>query len=339
MSAEIPSSQSELPDSNTQAHRSAQSADGETARIVASGEAPWGDIVQTQVAAFSDHLQRSGVRFLPAADEQSVALLADQFAKKAAPVTESETVTEAPAQSSTQRPQQVPQNPVPSATGTPPPAAEPQPRSPAKRARSAVIGIDGSYPEPALPGENRIEILHQMSDSVAACQRCSVLVKCRKQTVFGEGNPTPRFVFMGEAPGRDEDLAGRPFVGAAGQLLTKMIGACGLSREEVYILNTIKCRPPQNRNPSAEEIEQCSEYLQKQLSVLQPEYIICLGLIAAQSLLKCDLSVGKMRGKLHAYYSSKVLVTYHPAYLLRNTGAKKAAWDDLQLMLRDARLM
>ena len=357
MSAEIPTSQSELPDSSTQASDPAQSVDGQSARVVQSGVAPEGGLVQFQLAAFADHLKRSGVRFLPAAGEPEVAVLADQFAKPTSPQAPSADPIEAATQASAAT--QAPNQPASTAPTTARPQQETAqqetaqqetaqqetvqrktpPASPAAGSALPEIGIAGSYTEPSMAAENRIEILHQLSGAVAACQRCSVLAKCRKHTVFGDGNPTPRFVFLGEAPGQDEDHAGLPFVGPAGQLLTKMIQACRLSREDVYLLNTIKCRPPQNRNPSATEIEQCSEYLQTQLNVLQPEYIVCLGLIAAQSLLNSELSVGKMRGRLHSYHSSKVLVTYHPAYLLRNTGAKKAAWDDLQLMLRDAGMM
>jgi DNA polymerase len=165
-----------------------------------------------------------------------------------------------------------------------------------------------------------------------------VLSSCRTQTVFGEGSVSPRFVFFGEAPGADEDRSGRPFVGRAGELLTKMIEACKLRREDNYVLNTVKCRPPANRNPEPDEIKNCREYYERQLATLRPEYIVCLGAIAAQSLLKSKLPVGRLRGKMHAYHDSKVLVTYHPAYLLRTPAAKKAAWDDLQFMMRDAGL-
>jgi DNA polymerase len=128
-------------------------------------------------------------------------------------------------------------------------------------------------------------------------------------------------------------------VGKAGQLLTKMIAACTFAREDVYIMNTVKCRPPNNRNPEATEIENCREYFETQFNLLRPEYIVCLGLVSAQALLQTKQSVGRLRGKFHRHFASKVLVTYHPSYLLRNPAAKKAAWEDLQLMLRDAGLM
>ena len=130
---------------------------------------------------------------------------------------------------------------------------------------------------------------------------------------------------------RDAPLSAR-----AGQLLTKMIEACKFQRDDVYILNTVKCRPPGNRNPEPEELSNCREYYQSQLAILRPEYIVCLGAVSAQELLQSKLSVGRLRGRLHQYFESKVLVTYHPAYLLRNPAAKKAAWQDLQMLLRDA---
>ncbi|MGV3485736.1 MAG: uracil-DNA glycosylase, partial [Planctomycetaceae bacterium] len=138
-----------------------------------------------------------------------------------------------------------------------------------------------------------------------------------------------------EAPGADEDASGRPFVGRAGQLLTKMIEACTFTREDVFILNTIKCRPPGNRNPEPGEVENCRPYLERQLEIIQPEYIVCLGLVAAQAILHTKLSVGRLRGQFHEYRGSKVLVTYHPSYLLREPAVKKAAWADLQFLLRD----
>ena len=150
---------------------------------------------------------------------------------------------------------------------------------------------------------------------------------------------------LGQAGGLSEQSGGIErfgwfdFVGKAGQLLTKMIEACKFAREDVYIMNTVKCRPPNNRNPEPTEIENCREYFEAQLNVLRPEYIVCLGLVSAQALLKTKLSVGRMRGKFHQYFDSKTLVTYHPSYLLRTPAAKKAAWDDLQLMLRDAGLL
>lgn len=201
---------------------------------------------------------------------------------------------------------------------------------------AAFSSAEGPYPLAEMGNADRQAQLDIINGEVTVCTRCEILSSCRNKTVFGEGSVSPRVAFFGEGPGADEDRSGRPFVGKAGQLLTKMIEACKFQREDVYILNTVKCRPPGNRNPEPDEIQNCREYYERQLAILRPEYIVCLGAVSAQELLKTKLSVGRLRGRLHGYFESKVLVTYHPAYLLRNPAAKKATWDDLQLMLRDA---
>lgn len=169
---------------------------------------------------------------------------------------------------------------------------------------------------------------------VAACTACEELACTRKQTVFGVGNPHARLCFLGEAPGADEDAQGEPFVGRAGQLLTKIIEACTLSREEVYILNVLKCRPPGNRNPLPHEVANCRGFLDRQLALIQPEYICCLGTITAQTLLETDTPIGRLRGKFVDYKGIPVMCTYHPAYLLRNPSAKKDVWEDMKILLR-----
>lgn len=188
------------------------------------------------------------------------------------------------------------------------------------------------YPDSLDSGVRQHE-LKVLSQQVAACQRCAVLSACRTQTVFGVGNPQPRLVFFGEAPGADEDQQGEPFVGAAGQLLNKIIEACQMQRSDVYILNTVKCRPPGNRNPNPDEQENCWEYAERQLEILQPEFICCLGRIAAQRLLKTESAIGRLRGQFFTYRGSQVIVTYHPAYLLRTPSAKKATWDDMKMLM------
>lgn len=191
------------------------------------------------------------------------------------------------------------------------------------------------YSLPVMKLDERKEVLAAARQQVAGCRACPELVINRKNTVYGEGSFNPRVCFFGEAPGADEDRLGQPFVGRAGQLLTKMIQACTFSREECYIFNTIKCRPPGNRNPTPDEVSNCRGYFEQQLEVLQPEFIVCLGLIAAQALLQTTQPVGRLRGKFHQYKTSKVVVTYHPSYLLRNPDAKRAAWDDLQMLMRE----
>jgi DNA polymerase len=177
-----------------------------------------------------------------------------------------------------------------------------------------------------------LELLEQQ---VAACTRCHELATTRTQTVFGVGNPKTRLCFLGEAPGADEDRLGEPFVGRGGQLLNKILEACRLQREDVYILNMLKCRPPGNRNPLPTELENCRGYLDTQLALIQPEFICCLGAVAAQNLLKTTTSIGKLRGKLHSYRGAKVLCTYHPAFLLRSPAFKKEAWDDMKFLMRE----
>ncbi len=179
------------------------------------------------------------------------------------------------------------------------------------------------------------EDLEIIAAEVAQCVRCEELAQTRTQTVFGVGNPHARLVFLGEAPGADEDREGIPFVGRAGQLLTKIIEACTLSRDDVYILNILKCRPPGNRNPSPSESDNCREYLNRQLAAIKPEYICCLGSVAAQNLLDTDTPIGKLRGSFHDYQGIKVLCTYHPAYLLRNPPAKRMVWEDMQILMAE----
>ena len=177
-----------------------------------------------------------------------------------------------------------------------------------------------------------LEILQQ---EVAGCTLCGELALGRTQTVFGVGNPKARLVFLGEAPGADEDRLGEPCVGRAGQLLNKILEACKLRREDVYILNILKCRPPGNRNPLPDEAANCRRYLDRQLELIGPEFICCLGAVAAQNLLGTTESIGRMRGRVLGYKGTKVVCTYHPAYLLRNPAAKKDAWEDMKFLMRE----
>jgi uracil-DNA glycosylase len=182
---------------------------------------------------------------------------------------------------------------------------------------------------------DHVATLAMLTRRVAACTRCSELASTRTQTVFGVGNPHARLVFLGEAPGADEDRQGEPFVGRAGQLLNKIIEACTLRREDVYILNILKCRPPGNRNPLPVEAANCREYLDGQLAIIQPEFLCCLGAVAAQNLLQSDRPIGQMRGRFLDYQGIKVMCTYHPAYLLRNPAAKRQTWEDMQMLMAE----
>ncbi len=173
--------------------------------------------------------------------------------------------------------------------------------------------------------------LLELNQKIENCQQCT-LAKSRHKFVFGEGNSNADIVLVGEAPGADEDKMGKPFVGAAGQLLTKILSAIQLSRDEVFICNVLKCRPPQNRNPQEDEIHSCEPYLHKQIELIQPQFVLCLGLFAAQTLLKTTRPLGALRGQVHVFGNARLLVTYHPAALLRFPQYKRAAWEDVQLL-------
>jgi DNA polymerase len=162
------------------------------------------------------------------------------------------------------------------------------------------------------------------------CSRCKLHTLGRRQVVFGVGNPDADLMFVGEAPGADEDAQGEPFVGRAGQLLTKIIEAMGLRREDVYIANVIKCRPPGNRNPEPDEVEQCEPFLFRQIDAIRPKVIVALGKFAAQCLLKTETPITKIRGREFAYRDAVLIPTYHPAYLLRNPSAKRDVWEDMK---------
>ncbi|MEX0937963.1 MAG: uracil-DNA glycosylase [Pirellulales bacterium] len=179
------------------------------------------------------------------------------------------------------------------------------------------------------------EQLEIIRGEVAACTQCAELSSTRTQTVFGVGNPTARLCFLGESPGADEDRQGEPFVGRAGQLLTKIIEACRMSRQDVYILNVLKCRPPGNRNPLPDEAANCRGFLNRQLDAIQPEFICCLGAVAARELLETTEPIGKLRGRFFDYRGIRVMCTYHPAYLLRNPAAKRDVWEDMQMLMKE----
>ena len=182
---------------------------------------------------------------------------------------------------------------------------------------------------------DRVAGLAALAERVKSCTRCQELVATRTKTVFGVGNPQAKILFLGEAPGADEDAQGEPFVGKSGQLLNDIIKACRIQREEIYICNVIRCRPPGNRQPATAEAGNCREYLDGQIAHVNPEYIVCWGTSAAQNLLGTTENIGKLRRKFFTYGRAKVLCTYHPAYLLRNPAAKKDVWEDIQMLFLD----
>lgn len=174
-----------------------------------------------------------------------------------------------------------------------------------------------------------------LQERVAGCTRCA-LHSVRTQTVFGTGNRSADWLVIGEAPGADEDRQGEPFVGRAGQLLTEMLRAVGFERDAVYITNILKCRPPNNRDPQPDEVASCHDYLERQIDLIEPRLILAVGRIAAHNLLQTDTPVGRLRGRVHHYGEARIplVVTYHPAYLLRSPVEKRKSWDDLQLALQ-----
>lgn len=239
--------------------------------------------------------------------------------------------------------------PTPSATATPAPAAVAPPEAPARPpvARPAAAPTPAPSPAPSPATQTAAPPAHAaavagldwdgLRQAVAACEACG-LCRSRRQTVFGTGQEQARWMIVGEAPGEQEDRQGEPFVGPAGQLLDAMLRATGRDRRTdaaggVYIANALKCRPPANRNPAPDEVLRCEPFLARQVALVQPKLIIAMGRFAVQSLLRTTEPIGKLRGRVHRYEGVPVIVTYHPAYLLRNPADKAKAWADLCLAL------
>jgi len=186
---------------------------------------------------------------------------------------------------------------------------------------------------PTIPlSRNAAEALSAVRADIGDCTRCKLHAQGRTQIVFGVGNPDAALMFVGEAPGADEDIQGFPFVGRAGQLLTKIIEAIDLKREDVYIANVIKCRPPGNRNPDPDEVETCEPFLFRQIDIIKPKVIVALGKFAAQTLLRTLDPISRLRGRVYDYRGAKLIPTFHPAYLLRNPSSKREVWEDMKLV-------
>ena len=192
-------------------------------------------------------------------------------------------------------------------------------------------GVDEVGMAAVLTKEQQLQILR---DKIGDCRRCK-LWSGRTNIVFGTGSPDARLMFAGEGPGQEEDRQGKPFVGRAGELLTKMITAMGLTRDNVYIANVIKCRPPGNRNPEDDEIAACKPFLNEQIDIIRPEIICALGTFAAHTLLDTKTRISDLRGRIHESGKYKIVATFHPAYLLRNPNEKRRAWEDLQLAMKE----
>jgi DNA polymerase len=187
---------------------------------------------------------------------------------------------------------------------------------------------------PLTFSKNAAEALVAIREDIGDCTRCKLHTLGRTQVVFGVGNPDADLMFVGEAPGADEDEQGIPFIGRAGQLLTKIIEAINLRRDDVYIANIIKCRPPQNRNPEPDEVASCEPFLFRQIDVIKPKVIVALGKYAAQTLLRRETPISRLRGQVFDYRGAKLVPTFHPAYLLRNPSSKREVWEDMKLVKR-----
>jgi len=222
------------------------------------------------------------------------------------------------------------------------------PRADARRGVARAGGPATRMPEPVAVAAPSAEAAGERGRTIAGmdwtdlkaavkgCTVCGLRAGCT-QTVFGVGDESARWMVVGEAPGAEEDRQGEPFVGRAGQLLNSMIGAMGMKREQVYIANILKCRPPNNRDPKPEEAELCRPYLERQIALVRPRIILAVGRIAAQNLLHTDVTIGRLRGTVHKLGETPVVVTYHPAYLLRSPGEKRKAWEDLKLAMNVAK--
>lgn len=209
------------------------------------------------------------------------------------------------------------------------------PRVKAAVASTREENVHKSRARLAAQADDPIRALQVIREDLGDCTRCRLHKQGRKQIVFGVGNPKAELMFIGEAPGADEDEQGEPFVGRAGQLLNNMIKAMGLQRQEIYIANIIKCRPPGNRTPERDECETCSPFLMRQIAAIRPKVIVALGAVAAKTLLAINSSMSDLRGRWYDFRGTKLAVTYHPAFLLRDPRQKKEAWKDLQMVMKE----
>ena len=206
---------------------------------------------------------------------------------------------------------------------------------------AAELGVEGMSRDPAWRGHATTALsaerdtaaeLAVVRADIGECTRCKLHALGRRHIVFGVGNPHADLMFVGEAPGADEDIQGEPFVGRAGQLLTKIIEAIGLKREQVYIANVIKCRPPQNRNPEQDEVETCEPFLFQQIDIVKPRVVVALGAFAARTLLRTLDPITRLRGRVYDYRGASLVPTFHPAYLLRNPASKRDVWEDMKVV-------
>lgn len=216
------------------------------------------------------------------------------------------------------------------------PKATPAPKVAAMPVASFFDQSRVPFENPVVPPDRRPELLRVLAEEVAACTRCPHLAATRTQTVFQSGTPSARLMFIGEAPGADEDRLGEPFVGRAGQLLTDIVSkGMGLDRSEIYIANILKCRPPENRNPLPDEMANCRGFLDRQIEIVRPEFLCLLGKVAVGAILQTSVPMKTLRQRWHRYREIPTIVTWHPAYLLRNPPAKKETWEDIKMLMAE----
>jgi uracil-DNA glycosylase family 4 len=289
-----------------------------------------------QLRAYVDYLRDMGVYDLYRRDDPQTLLPESLRESLAGPASTQRSIVAEPViarvQQAPARAEARPQPPAPIARPTPPP---PPPEF--ETSMPKPLSFDALAPLPAqrIPAVERAAALDAVRAEIGDCTRCPLAYGGRHNIVFADGDPNARLMFVGEGPGADEDASGLPFVGKAGQLLNNMIAAMGLKREEVYIANIVKCRPPANRNPEYVEATTCSQFLIKQIDIVRPEVIVALGATAATYLLGVKQSLSSLRGEWHSARGAKVAVTYHPAFLLRDPRQKGEAWKDLQRVMAE----
>jgi len=288
--------------------------------------------LQRQLGAYVDYLRDMGVYDLFRRDEPTVLLPKVLLEKPSVPAQSMTTETRfAPSRLADSV------HTVPAVSRPDLPAVSSE--FPSPMAKPPSLDTLSPLPTRAIPTADRLAALESVRAEIGDCKRCPLAYAGRKTIVFGDGDPNARLMFVGEGPGADEDASGVPFVGKAGQLLNNMIAAMGLKREEVYIANIVKCRPPGNRTPEFIEATTCSQFLAQQIDVVRPEVIVALGATAATYLLGVKQSLASLRGHWHTVCGAKVAVTYHPAFLLRDPRQKAEAWKDLQRVMAEMQLV
>ena len=290
---------------------------------------------EQQLRAYVDYLRDMGIYDLYRRDEPKVLLpegLRERLAGAVQPVSPPAVAVKPPVAAV---------RPVVSLAASPPRVAPPAASTPPSSDRYSSMPKPPHFdtlavlPTQSVPASERAAALEAVRAEIGDCTRCPLAYAGRRKIVFGDGDPSARLMFIGEGPGADEDESGVPFVGKAGQLLNNMIAAMGLKREEVYIANIVKCRPPANRQPEYVEATTCSQFLVKQIDIVRPEVIVALGATAATYLLGVKQSLASLRGEWHSVRGAKVAVTYHPAFLLRDPRQKGEAWKDLQRVMAE----